>query len=248
MDAVLRRRPEVVLVAELARANVPGSRTARRRRDVGEFPAAVIRAARRRRATRTRLSVASGGGPARGPGHAAAEAAPPVVQELDEIPPLLADPPPLERVIAEPVSNAARYAPPEHPVPITASALAGRIELRIAGRGPDLPPEDRRRAFEPFQWDGDPHDTTGIGLVLAPARGPTEAMEGSPPEDTPRKGPDHGLLAAVPRDSRRAPARSAVIRGAECGPSARADGAQKGRRGTSRGGSRRLVQSAVRVA
>ncbi|WP_356948680.1 sensor histidine kinase [Streptomyces chengbuensis] len=139
-------------------------------------------------------------------------------QELDESPPLLADPPPLERVIAELVSNAARYAPPEHPVLITASALAGQVGLGIASRGPDLPPEDRRRAFEPFQRDGDTDDTTGIGLALAPARGLTEVMEGSPPEDTPRKGPDHGLLAAVPRDSRRAPARSAVIRGAECGP------------------------------
>ncbi|WP_336555596.1 ATP-binding protein [Streptomyces sp. PmtA] len=101
---------------------------------------------------------------------------------------------------------------------ITASGPAGRVGLRIAGRGPGLPPEDRRRAFEPFQRDGDSDDTTGVGLALAPARGPTEAMEGSPPEDTPRKGPDHGLLVAVPRDSRRAPARSAVIRGAECGP------------------------------
>ncbi|WP_351222295.1 ATP-binding protein [Streptomyces sp. NPDC002133] len=117
------------------------------------------------------------------------EAAPPVVQDLEEIPPVLADPPLLERVIANLVTNAARYAPPDRPVLITASALAGQVELRVVDRGPGLPPTDRERIFEPFQRLGDTDNTTGIGLGLALARGLAEAMNGTlTPEDTPGGG------------------------------------------------------------
>lgn len=117
------------------------------------------------------------------------EAPPPVIRGLEEIPPVLADPPLLERVIDNLVSNAARYAPPEHPVLVTASALAGRVEVRVVDRGPGLPPTDRERIFEPFQRLGDTDNTTGVGLGLALARGLTEAMDGTlTPEDTPGGG------------------------------------------------------------
>ena len=113
----------------------------------------------------------------------------PVILGLEETPPVLADPPLLERVIANLVSNAARYAPPEHPVLVTASALAGRVEVRVVDRGPGLPPTDRERIFEPFQRLGDNDNTTGVGLGLALARGLTEAMGGTlTPEDTPGGG------------------------------------------------------------
>nr|WP_241253624.1 ATP-binding protein [Streptomyces sp. W1SF4] len=48
------------------------------------------------------------------------------------------------------VGNAVRHAPGDLPVLVTASALAGRVEIRIADRGPGIHADDRERAFEPF--------------------------------------------------------------------------------------------------
>ena len=108
---------------------------------------------------------------------------------MEEIPAVLADPPLLERVIANLVGNAARHTPAGGKVLITASALAGRVELRVVDRGPGLPPADRDRVFEPFQRLGDTDNTAGLGLGLALSRGLAEAMDGTlTPEDTPGGG------------------------------------------------------------
>ncbi|WP_046727260.1 sensor histidine kinase [Streptomyces humi] len=108
---------------------------------------------------------------------------------VEDLPPLLADPPLLERVIANLVGNAARHSPPGTRVSVTASALAGRAELRVIDRGPGLPADGRDRLFEPFQRLGDTDNSTGLGLGLALARGLTEAMDGTlTPEDTPGGG------------------------------------------------------------
>ncbi|WP_075026063.1 sensor histidine kinase [Streptomyces mirabilis] len=125
-----------------------------------------------------------------------------VVGDLEEIPAVLADPPLLERVIANLVGNAARHSPADRKVLLTASAHAGRVEVRVVDRGPGLPPSPklsappeqggtpvRDRLFEPFQRLGDTDNTTGLGLGLALSRGLTEAMDGTlTPEDTPGGG------------------------------------------------------------
>ncbi|MFD3926064.1 ATP-binding protein [Streptomyces sp. NPDC058614] len=111
------------------------------------------------------------------------------VADLEEIPAVLADPPLLERVIANLVGNAARHSPADRKVLLAASAHAGRVEVRVVDRGPGLPPTDRDRLFEPFQRLGDTDNTTGLGLGLALSRGLTEAMDGTlVPEDTPGGG------------------------------------------------------------
>ncbi|MEH0574623.1 MULTISPECIES: ATP-binding protein [Streptomyces] len=111
------------------------------------------------------------------------------VADVEEIPAVLADPPLLERVIANLVGNAARHTPPGRKVLVTASALAGRVEVRVVDRGPGLPQTGRDRLFQPFQRLGDIDNTTGLGLGLALARGLTEAMNGTlVPEDTPGGG------------------------------------------------------------
>ncbi|WP_327182916.1 ATP-binding protein [Streptomyces sp. NBC_01334] len=111
------------------------------------------------------------------------------VGDLEEIPAVLADPPLLERVIANLLGNAARHSPAGRKVLLTASAHAGRVEVRVVDRGPGLPPGSRDRLFEPFQRLGDTDNTTGLGLGLALARGLTEAMDGTlTPEDTPGGG------------------------------------------------------------
>ncbi|MBW8799783.1 MAG: sensor histidine kinase KdpD [Streptomyces sp.] len=127
--------------------------------------------------------------------------------ELENLPPLLADPSLLERVIANLVGNAARYSPPGRRVLVTASALAGRAELRIIDRGPGLPANGRDRLFEPFQRLGDTDNKTGLGLGLALARGLTEAMDGTlTPEDTPGGGLT--MVVSLPLADRAGPLRA----------------------------------------
>jgi two-component system sensor histidine kinase KdpD len=107
----------------------------------------------------------------------------------DDLPPAYADPALLERVIANLLANATRYAPADQPPLVTASALGGRVEVRVVDRGPGVPEKDREQIFTPFQRLGDTDNTTGIGLGLALCRGLTEAMGGTlVPEDTPGGG------------------------------------------------------------
>jgi two-component system sensor histidine kinase KdpD len=102
----------------------------------------------------------------------------------------------LERVIANLVENAVRFAPVERPVRLTASAHGDTVELRVIDRGPGIPPEARETVFAPFQRLDD-HATSasgGVGLGLAIARGFIEAMHGTVTlEDT----PGGGLTAVI---------------------------------------------------
>ncbi len=114
---------------------------------------------------------------------------PVTADHLHEIPGIQADPPLLERVIANLVTNAVRHTPAGRSVLINASSLGDRVELRIVDQGRGLRPEDRDRVFQPFQRLGDTDNSTGLGLGLALSRGLTEAMGGTlTPEDTPGGG------------------------------------------------------------
>ena len=111
------------------------------------------------------------------------------VQVSEELPPVLADPVLLERVVANLVSNALRYAPADLPVRIEAGQVGDRIDLRVIDRGPGVAPADRERIFEPFQRLGDRATGSGVGLGLAVARGFTDAMDGELSlDDTPGGG------------------------------------------------------------
>jgi two-component system sensor histidine kinase KdpD len=105
------------------------------------------------------------------------------------LPKVVADPPVIERVIANLIANALRYSPAGSPSRLTASARRGRIELRVIDCGPGVPEADRERMFAPFQRLGDTGSTTGIGLGLTVSRGLTEAMRGTlRPAQTPGGG------------------------------------------------------------
>ena len=94
-----------------------------------------------------------------------------VVEVSEELPAVEADPVMLERVVANVVANALRYAPEDRSVRIEAGQVGARIDLRVIDRGPGVPPADRDRVFEPFQRLGDRASGTGVGLGLAVARG-----------------------------------------------------------------------------
>jgi len=109
--------------------------------------------------------------------------------ELSGVPDVQADPVLLERAVANLIANALKYGSPIRPVLLNASELGGRVELRVADRGPGISPEDWERIFTPFQRLGDRDNTTGVGLGLALSRGLVEAMGGTlTPEETPGGG------------------------------------------------------------
>ena len=111
----------------------------------------------------------------------------------DDLPPALADPGLLDRVIANVVENALKYGPAS-PITITGSSWTTpsgelRATLRIVDRGPGVPAEALDAIFEPFQRLGDVPAGGGVGLGLAVARGLAEAMGGTvTAEETPGGG------------------------------------------------------------
>ena len=111
--------------------------------------------------------------------HAAAPDAPLDVDVPTDLPLVSADAGLLERVVANLVQNALRYAPSGTRVAINGSAHAGLVELRVVDRGPGIPAADADAVFASFQRrDDSPSNGAGVGLGLAIARGFVEAMAG----------------------------------------------------------------------
>ncbi len=115
----------------------------------------------------------------------------------DHLPPVLADPGLLERVLANLLHNAARHAPAGTEVRLSGSTHGRRLEIRVADRGPGIADSDKDRVFAPFQRIDDRASSSygaGVGLGLAVSRGFTEAMGGTlRADDT----PGGGLTMAV---------------------------------------------------
>jgi two-component system sensor histidine kinase KdpD len=92
----------------------------------------------------------------------------------------------LERVIANIVENALKYAPGTDVVIVGPSSAAGVAtvnglpcgELRIVDHGQGVPAGNVMAMFQPFQRLDDAPEGSGVGLGLAVAKGFTEAMGG----------------------------------------------------------------------
>jgi two-component system sensor histidine kinase KdpD len=114
------------------------------------------------------------------------------VEVPETLPAVAADPGLLERALANGVENAVRHS--REAVLVSAGELrlgrgSGRVEIRVADRGPGVPDAAKEQIFAPFQRLGDAPGGTGVGLGLAVARGFTEAVGGSLyAEDTPGGG------------------------------------------------------------
>jgi two-component system sensor histidine kinase KdpD len=106
-----------------------------------------------------------------------------------ELPAVYADPALLQRVLANLVDNALRFAPADKPPRITAGEVDNYVEIRVMDQGPGVPTSKHDAIFAPFQRLGDAPGGVGTGLGLALARGFVEAMRGTlTPEDTPGGG------------------------------------------------------------
>ncbi|UKJ62559.1 sensor histidine kinase KdpD [Cellulosimicrobium cellulans] len=106
----------------------------------------------------------------------------------EDLPLVRTDPGLLERVVANVVANAVRFAPPDEPVRVRASASGGIVEMRVVDLGPGVPDDAKERMFESFQRLGDAGEH-GVGLGLAVARGFSRAVGATlVPEDTPGGG------------------------------------------------------------
>ncbi len=109
----------------------------------------------------------------------------------------------LERVLANLLDNALRYAL-DSPIRIYAGRVGDRVLLNVADEGPGVPRGTEEQMFEPFQRMGDHDTTSGVGLGLSVAKGFVEAMGGTvSATDTPGGGLTVVIdLAAPPEDVR----------------------------------------------
>jgi two-component system sensor histidine kinase KdpD len=97
-----------------------------------------------------------------------------------DLPPVRADAAQLERAFANLLENAGRHSG-GCPVSVRARDAGDRVLVRVADRGPGLPPAHHERIFEPFYRVGTA-DTTGhrgSGLGLAIVRGFLEVNGGT---------------------------------------------------------------------
>jgi len=118
----------------------------------------------------------------------------------DTLPSVMTDPDLYERVIANIISNACRFSPPDEPVGIRAGADAGSLDLLVIDRGPGIDQSMVEQMIAPFQRLGD--DGTGAGLGLTVASGFVKLLGGSMRmEDTPGGGLT--VVVAIPLEERR---------------------------------------------
>jgi K+-sensing histidine kinase KdpD len=74
-----------------------------------------------------------------------------------------------DRVVANLVLNAVRYAPSEAPIRVVVERCNDQIHLRVTDHGPGIPSEDLGRIFERFYRRGGPWSGAGLGLALCKA-------------------------------------------------------------------------------
>jgi two-component system, OmpR family, sensor histidine kinase KdpD len=84
----------------------------------------------------------------------------------------------LERVLANLIDNALRYAP-DSLVRVNAGQVGPRVLINVVDEGPGVAKGAAEQMFEPFQRLGDTDNSTGLGLGLSVAKGFVEAMRGS---------------------------------------------------------------------
>lgn len=81
----------------------------------------------------------------------------------DYLPEIMADPALLQRILANPGSNALKSSPPDKPPTVAASAHADRLHVRVIDHGPGSRPTN---AIEPFGPSNAPAIGTGLPISV----------------------------------------------------------------------------------
>ena len=84
----------------------------------------------------------------------------------------------MDQALTNILENAARHAPEGSEIVVAVTPWRGGIEVRVADRGPGIPPEDRDRVFEAFYRRDTATGRAGSGLGLAIARAVVQAHGG----------------------------------------------------------------------
>jgi two-component system sensor histidine kinase KdpD len=123
-----------------------------------------------------------------------------------DLPTVITDPDLLERVIANVLSNACRFSPPDQPVRLTAGLTATGIELLVIDHGPGT--RDPRRRIPGAHDDTTAARVPDEDLALSVAEGFIKLLEGELRfEDT----PGGGLTVAICLSAASAPASTIQI-------------------------------------
>jgi two-component system sensor histidine kinase KdpD len=72
-------------------------------------------------------------------------------------------------VLANLLSNAYKFSPPESPVTITVSEHEGRVEISVTDQGPGVPEQRRGELFQKFSRLGAEGAGMGLGLFISRA-------------------------------------------------------------------------------
>jgi two-component system sensor histidine kinase KdpD len=107
----------------------------------------------------------------------------------------------LERVLANLIDNALRYAP-NCAIRVNAGRVGDRVLIDVIDEGPGVPRGTEDQLFEAFQRLGDHDNTSGVGLGLSVAAGFVEAMGGTIQAD---ETPGGGLTVVVDLAAPRGP-------------------------------------------
>ncbi len=85
----------------------------------------------------------------------------------------------ISQVITNLVENAAKFAPPDTTITITARRLADLVEIAVNDEGPGIPAAERERVFDAFYRTSGAARRPGTGLGLAISKGLIEAHGGT---------------------------------------------------------------------
>ena len=85
----------------------------------------------------------------------------------------------MERILANLVSNAVKYSPPDSEVRLCARRAGAMVEIEVLDRGAGIPDEARERIFEPYYRAPDVGAVRGTGLGLAVVKALVDAHGGT---------------------------------------------------------------------